>query len=187
MSRFRNDKGFTLVEIAVSMAILGILVFTLIRIQRTVMRGTETVLDQSALTRTLMLIKSDIVKEDRFLPAQEMPADVDPLDVRTMDRYLDNPEMSMIRCYNRYGTEVRANANEDCRRNILSYFVVTYVKFRQPDVNFFQNPANPNANVQNAFNRLPLGHYRVRINYTPNPNTPKSLTFSHYLTSLIIY
>ena len=132
---------------------------------------------------------ADITKDDSFLPAQELPAAFNPTNLSTLDAALDDAEQASRKCYTRAVTEVASSDDyPDCKDNPATFFEVAYVKFRQPDVSFFQNAGNAAAAPANELNRIPLGHYRIRLRYTPERDKPrKEMVFSRLVTSTITY
>ena len=184
-----RQRGVTLLEMLVALAIFSVIVIALMQMQRQLSKGTQVALDINAIGRALYLVQDDIIKNDRYLPPQEFPAAASPIDAQTLDPFLDNANISSIKCYSQVGLAVDpTNATPDCRNNPVTYFRITYAKFRQPDVSFYVNGANPAAAVGNDLNRIPIGHYRMRVDYAPdaNRNLTKRMYFSRYVTSTIV-
>ncbi len=185
-----NRDGFGLLEYVLSLVVLGIVAVALSRLQKSTFKGVATALDQSAMARSLYLVQGDLVKDDRYLPAQEFPSDADPLDHATLDKYLDDPEVGQLRCFDRFGGDVKPlPPSTDCAQNLSTFFRVVYAKFRQPDVSFYKNPENPGASPQNELNRLPIGLYRMRVDYSPDKlgKMQKQIFMSRVVTSAIAY
>ena len=190
MKRFRRARGVSLLELLIALTILVIIVGALPRLQSTVIKGTRCALDISSIARALYVVQSDIVRDDRFLPPQEFPDAANPDDPSTLDAFLDDTNISARRCYSRLGVEVPADATyPNCTTNPAAYFRITYAKFRQPDVSFFENSANPQARRDSSFNRIPLSHYRMRVEYYPDgTGQPQKRIFaSRLVTSQVVY
>lgn len=192
--RFRRhgSAGFGLLETLIALSIMVIVVAAVTRLQKTIMKGTRNALDISGVARGLFAVQADITQQDRFLPAQEFPDDADPLRPETLDPYVDNMNIAARRCYSVVGIEVKSDPAHpgNCIDSDATYFRIQYVKFRQPDISFYVNrPGNPQAAPNNSINRIPLGHYRMRIDYAPDAKKQmqKKLYLSRYVTSTIVY
>ncbi len=171
-----NRRGISLIEVVVASVLLGILVMGFMSLQKFLFKGTQTALNQGALVRALALMREDLLRDDRYLPPQEIPSTADPRDPSTLNGLLDDPETAGQKCYTRYGSEVTA-----CLPAEQAFFKVRYAKFRQPDLSFYDTPTN-------EMNRIPLAFYRVRVEFSPdNGKTQKTIYFSQYATSVVIY
>lgn len=187
--RRAGRRGFGLLEVILASTLVLVTVTAYLRLQTFVVKGSQAALDVSALTRAMMLVRADLLRDDRFLPPQEIPPGADPSDPRSLDRFLDDPVYSAGRCYARAGTEVAPVASiNDCKSNKATFFVVRFAKFRQPDLSFYDNDENPAARPDNELNRIPLGHYRIRVEYSPDSGkSTKRVFLSQYVTSTIVY
>jgi len=173
----KKQHGLSLIEVTIAMAILALAVTAVMRLQKIMQEGSNQVVQMSSLTRTLNTIRETILEEDPYLPPQEVLTPDQIQNITTMDALLVDPEKAGMKCFDSAGNLMTcANLNQ-------VFFVARYIKYRQPDMSFFNEVANRTSEVT----RIPLSHYRIKIEYGAPPAVRKSVSFSQLVTPIIHY
>lgn len=149
----RGRSGLALMEVVVASAVLGILVMGWMTFEANSQREIQQSVTRSKVQKVLLIIQSDILRDDRFMPARDVIPEIDnvvPTTEAIEASFTEAAEKYVgHRCYDDGGVDVPC---ADPRK----YFETSFYKIRVRDRGY---PA------ESDLSRLPLSRINIRVKY----------------------
>lgn len=164
----RLEKGLSIIEVIVAMAILSGLVYAFMLFQSMTTRTVKLVTDSSDLSRALVVIERSVMEDMVFIPPQiqDDPAEDSPI--------FSDAEKAGLRCYDKSGNQLDTCTGFETDNGIA--FRARFYKVRVQDQSVDQN---------SPLSAIPVSRVRFRVDYKINFQVQSPLFFSRLVTEVL--
>lgn len=174
-----NQNGFSIIEVILAAAILGLTVAAVISFQSGILKQSQSILQRSSVIRVVYSIQEDIMKDIDNLPFRKNAIFFNgaKFDQDTYEKSFDDDEAQQA-CFDYEGHALNSTSNENCAIR------VSYYRAQKMDRNF----AGSVAYAGTSFGYVPISRVFIRIKLFDNAlNTEKVYYFSRLKTHVISY
>ncbi len=175
----KGQRGFTLVEVMVAVAILGLGLSKLMTLERHYSKGSKWVVEKMGVVKVMRNVFDDLAVNSKFIPP------IPSYDASNLDVTLNDPLKAGQRCYDRYASNLMLARQDQILGENGCYYLVRFFKVRVVDRNDIVNPAG-----NSSLNKIPISRIIAKVQYLrenndTGPNTLASGTHDLVMSKLI--
>ncbi len=175
---FKSKSGVTIVEAIIGMILISVAALAFMDLFDSTQKHITNALEESGAVKGLDVVESSITVNDRFIPAQNAPADIDAA--------LNDAQVSSLRCFDKFMSEMTP-VDGACPQTTSGFpeynFEVRFIKVKEVDSRLVR-PA-PASDIS----KIPMSRYYFKVKYFTDAQKTKVnvIEFSRLITAVMSY
>ncbi|WP_415061554.1 type IV pilus modification PilV family protein [Bdellovibrio sp.] len=169
---FKTQKGISILEVVIALAIFGITVAAIISFQANVYKQSRSILQRSSLIRVVYSVQEDLLKDLESLPFRKNAKFIQGavFDQAAYQASFDDDQSTQA-CFDKEGQPIPLTNEPVCEIRL------SYYRVQEMDRNYDGNPAVAGT----SFNYVPMSRLLMRIKFLDKSTNSEKV---YYLSRL---